>query len=57
MEWFSVLLLAGNVCLAKYLLEDNCKIIFRNSKHELHLDVLSSEQKNTVMDKDIEVLN
>lgn len=41
LEWFGVLLLPGNVRLAKYLLEDNCKIIFSNSKHELQLDVLS----------------
>lgn len=51
LEWFGVLLLPGNVRLAKYLLEDNCKIIFSNSKHELQLDVLSWEQKNTLMDK------
>lgn len=41
LEWFSVLLLPGNVLLAKYLLEDNCKMIFSNSKHELQLHVLS----------------
>lgn len=41
LEWFSVLLLPGNVLLDKYLLEDNCRIIFSNSKHELQLGVLS----------------